>query len=306
MNIQKFRKQLNAATLVCVLAAVPMSCMAFVRSTQIDRTTPAEFVPHRAEAGIVAHAWLSGVLSPFPVDTETTDETLGRGTAATALGTQIVWQNAKPLDDTTEQHEFVAVLADGSAVTVTINLIVNPGVTVADTPSVRPKPRTKPVSPKPAAEPEWDGAHTQDAQRQFQAWANAYADNDIDTLYRITGDTELRRYVGLGGYKADQVTVLGSVYNPGLDLALVTIRVKFVSKTDPTVMFDSSFVLRVGPVSRPQPPISNWGAPGEDVTFPYTVGVDPAIEEATTTVSTTSTTSTPPTTTTTTTAGSTS
>jgi hypothetical protein len=106
---------------------------------------------------------------------------------------------------------------------------------------------------------------------QIKAWATAWATGDAEKLKLLTGDpTPGVRYVGLGGYTAEDVIVVSSLL-AGEDAYLVRVRLVLKGANESTLEMDMD--LTVKSASSGLPNISGWGPAGSGVLTPADVRV---------------------------------
>jgi hypothetical protein len=98
------------------------------------------------------------------------------------------------------------------------------------------------------------------ATRQVQAWAQAYADGDGATLYRLTGDTRADTYPSLQGWAFDRVSVGASAVKGGV--ALAQVRVAMHEVDDPSQSVTSAYDLLLGHLGQSLPFVQAWGPAG--------------------------------------------
>ena len=103
------------------------------------------------------------------------------------------------------------------------------------------------------------------ASRQVQAWAQAYADGDGATLYRLTGDTRSDTYPSLQGWVFDRVTVGASAVKAGVALAQVQVVMHEVN--DPSQSITSAYDLLLGHLGQSLPFVQAWGPAGSGPTL---------------------------------------
>lgn len=98
------------------------------------------------------------------------------------------------------------------------------------------------------------------ATRQVQAWAQAYADGDGATLYRLTGDTRSDTYPSLQGWVFDRVSVDASAVKAGAALAQVHVAMHEVN--DPSAAVACAYDLLLGRLGQSLPFVEAWGPAG--------------------------------------------
>ncbi|MDQ2729184.1 MAG: hypothetical protein M3Y91_15305 [Actinomycetota bacterium] len=103
------------------------------------------------------------------------------------------------------------------------------------------------------------------ATRQVQAWAQAYADGDGATLYRLTGDTRSDTYPSLQGWVFDRVTLGASAVKSGVALAQVQVVMHQVN--DPSQSVTCAYDLLLGHLGQSLPFVQAWGPAGSGPTL---------------------------------------
>lgn len=104
-------------------------------------------------------------------------------------------------------------------------------------------------------------------QRQAEAWADAYFGNNPEALYRVTGDTEVRSYLPLGGALAVEDVVV-DYYAAKPDQVLVHVLV--ATSRGSVLGYD---LLMLNPSST-LPPVVSWGPTGSGASLaPYSQAV---------------------------------
>lgn len=112
------------------------------------------------------------------------------------------------------------------------------------------------------------------ATRQVQAWAQAYADGDGATLYRLTGDTRSDTYPSLQGWVFDRVSVGASAVNAGAALAQVQVAMHEVN--DPSASVTCAYDLLLGQLGQSLPFVEAWGPAGSGPTLVAYQNASPA------------------------------
>ncbi len=105
----------------------------------------------------------------------------------------------------------------------------------------------------------------QGATRQVRAWAEAYADGDGATLYRLTGDTASDTYPSLQGWVFDRVSVDASAVKAGAALAQVHLAMHEVN--DPSAAITCAYDLLLGHLGQSLPFVQAWGPAGSGPTL---------------------------------------
>lgn len=171
-----------------------------------------------------------------------------------------------------EVHYF-AVRTGQSVLELAVPIADNNGPTLAGTPSLGPLTvgdasdtpllNWASVYPRATLEPR-DIA-------QIQRWAEAYAANDGDSLYTLTGDPDPHRYAGLGGFKvAGPVRILSqATFRPdkNTDGVLVAVQVSMAAQNDPSIRFVTTYDVLLSEIDRAQPSVSAWTAHGSGPTL---------------------------------------
>lgn len=103
------------------------------------------------------------------------------------------------------------------------------------------------------------------ATRQVQAWAQAYADGDGATLYRLTGDTRSDTYPSLQGWVFDRVSVGTAAVKGGAALAQVQVAMHEVN--DPSTSVSCAYDLLLGRLGQSLPFVQAWGPAGSGPTL---------------------------------------
>jgi hypothetical protein len=103
------------------------------------------------------------------------------------------------------------------------------------------------------------------ATRQVQAWAQAYADGDGATLYRLTGDIRADTYPSLQGWVFDRVSLGASTGTAGAALAQVQVSMHEVN--DPSQSLTCGYDLLLGHLGQSLPFVQAWGPAGSGPTL---------------------------------------
>nr|MDQ2725192.1 hypothetical protein [Actinomycetota bacterium] len=98
-----------------------------------------------------------------------------------------------------------------------------------------------------------------------QAWAQAYADGDGATLYRLTGDTRSDTYPSLQGWVFDQETAGASAVRSGVALAQVQVVMHEVN--NPSASVTCAYDLLLGHLGQSLPFVQAWGPAGSGPTL---------------------------------------
>lgn len=250
----------------------------------------------RAFAEVAAEDFLAGRPTVLPY-VQGLDPVLGRGTTQSETGgsdpasgggapvaipfRSLAWRSASEGRAGGQSYELdTFVVATASALWhLTIQVIDAPaGPVIGADPSLAPDP-TAPAGTEGAlgysglagaGQPELGPG----AQRQVQAWAQAYVEGDGATLYRLSGDTGGHTYPSLQGWALDRASVAGSVVKA--DAALAQVQVVMHEVADPALSVTSSYDLLLDHLGQALPFVQAWGAAGAGPTLvPFANAVRP-------------------------------
>ncbi len=99
----------------------------------------------------------------------------------------------------------------------------------------------------------------------MQAWAQAYADGDGATLYRLTGDTRPDTYPSMPGWVFDRVTMAGSAVKA--EAALAQVQVVMHQVSNPSQSVTCAYDLLLGHLGQSLPFVQAWGPAGSGPTL---------------------------------------
>ena len=271
------------AAIICGPLALAVATIAVTRQpTTTTTTTAPPTVNYQGVATLAINEWLAGQ----PITVPTLVRCGGSATEPLPLfpaPIDIAWQRGtvttNNAGDTIEQHQFA--LNTGTGVyraTINLRTIDTNGATSAAVdacPAVAATARPDLERTQPTAG--WDNATTLDSApanivTQTEAWAAAYFGANADALYRITGDTEERAYLPLGGvFTPTSVRVITAALNTDSTQILANVSVTASRNNEPsiTMSFDLLFVNPRAAL----PPVVAWGSPGTGSTLtPYRNG----------------------------------
>jgi hypothetical protein len=248
------------------------------------RTPPAvtSAVGHdRAFAELAAQDYLAARPTALPY-AQGLDPSLGRnGTtsssdaAAPIAVRSLAWRSADEGRVGNQPYEIdtFVVATDGALWHLSVEVIDSgAGPVIGADPSLAPDP-TAPadVAATLAYGPVGEGGQSTlgpGATRQVQAWAQAYADGDGATLYRLTGDTRSDTYPSLQGWVYDRVSVGASTVKAGA--AVVQVQVAMHEVNDPSQSLTCGYDLLLGHLGQSLPFVQAWGPAGSGPTLvPY-------------------------------------
>ncbi|HVT77878.1 MAG TPA: hypothetical protein VHD87_12670 [Acidimicrobiales bacterium] len=268
-------KVVLAAVLFAAFAGPCSFVMTLAKSAQSPAATPT--YRYAGFAQLAAMDYLAGRDTTLPrvqelppdLGREAAPSTDGSGRQTSvkpipAIGLALDRSRSEVLGDKTEEiHTFVFSTTGGKLYNLAVTvLITDNGPVIAALPALSPG-RVAPVVPGVDYKTLGNPANVDEGvTTQVRAWASAYARDDEEGLYRVTGDTQERRYVGLGGYVVTtQPSVLSSIAKG--DKQLVQIRVTMTNLADPGVVLTSDFdLLLEGRGKKALPDVAAWGPAG--------------------------------------------
>lgn len=250
-----------------VLALVALAVAAGHRSAPAVGPVPAH---DRAFARVAAEDFLAGRATSLPYAAGL-DPSLGRsgdGASAPPIAYRsLAWQSAAEEELAGRRYEDDTFLvATGAGLWhLSVQTVDSPGGPVigAD-PSLAPAPMAPTDQAAAVSVSALAGDNQSElgdgANRQIQAWAQAYANGDSATLYRLTGDTRPETYASLQGWVFDRVSVTSSATSGNRALAQLQLTMHQVDQ--PASAMTSSYDVLLGDLNQSLPFVQAWGPPG--------------------------------------------
>lgn len=101
--------------------------------------------------------------------------------------------------------------------------------------------------------------------QQVAAWAQAFASDNSQQLYALTGDTAPATFVGIRGWKLLGHAVTSAA--PGKTTVIAQVALVLQSRSNPSVIVTSSYDLLLGDLNHAVPSVVAWGPPGSGPTL---------------------------------------
>lgn len=246
--------------IACALAGV-LSCLAWLTSAGGGAASAPVAVGNSAAAGpfaaSAAASFLAGIPYSVPVAGDV-QEPVGNGPLPG--GAAPVWVSATALSDAEgrryEIHSFAVPGNPPRRLSVTVELTASGPVLVA-APSLQPL-----LVGNGEQNPSFGKISLQASNavgRLVSQWATAYASDDRQGLFDLTGDRQSRSYYGIGGMTASEATILAVEPAASGGGAVVRVRFNLASgKFNTPVAYD----LLVSDWNTASPRVQAWGASG--------------------------------------------
>jgi len=249
-------------------------------SREASSLTPAP--DYHSVAEQVLWAWLEGKPSPFPV-AQGLQRSLGRTPATNATAPASMQPELVAFDSALHGSlSNPAQATNQSWVTDTYYVTTKTGVFLASvtlvlTPSGPVVAADPSLAPVPVANghnvPPLDYTHLltnanppNGVTTQVDSWANAYASNDQEALFALTGDTRAVTFGGLGGWSVvGTPNIVG--YYPSHNTALVRVEVQMSENSSPQVQITADYDLLLGNISNALPNVWAWGPAGSGLSL---------------------------------------